>query len=151
MTILRPILFRSPFVVITVVSGFLGACGPASSNENENSNAKANEMSESSKPIPLTCVPKGEDEVCISGFSNNGTVSLNLRENLTEAVVDGTDEIKSTTFTLFFDCASKLTTASSFEFYDSNGYAIDVDASLEKAYKIDVENSWSEFFLKECS
>lgn len=151
MIILRPILFRSSFVVTAMVSGFLGACGPASIKENENSNAKVNEISGSSKPIPLTCVPKGADEVCFSGFINNGTVSLNLRENFAEVVVDGADEIKSTSLTLFFDCSTKLTTASSLEFYDLNSDAIDVDVSLKNAYKMNVESSWSEFFLKSCS
>lgn len=133
------------------MSGFLASCGFAATDENGTAIVAVDEIARDSKSIPLTCVPKGEDEVCLSGFINNGTVVLNLRENFTEALVYDAYKIMSTSFSLSFDCATNLTKASNFQFYDLDSKGIDIDSNLENSYKTDVENSWSNFLMKSCN
>lgn len=143
-------ILRCRFVFIVIVAGFLASCGLAANDKNGTAIIAVDETAEDVKSIPLTCVPKGEGEVCLSGFINNGNVMLNLRENLGEALEYGAQNIMSASFSLSFDCATKSTKASDFQFYDLDGAEIDVDSELEDSYKTDIENSWSDFFMESC-
>ena len=132
------------------MAGFCTSCGLAANDENGTAIVAVDETAEDVKSIPLTCVPKGEDEVCFSGFINNGNVMLNLRENLAEALEYDAQKIMSASFSLSFDCVTMSTKASDFQFYDLDDAEIDVDSELKDSYKTGIENSWSDFFIKSC-
>lgn len=136
-------------IFLAVIFGFFAAYGNASSKEVKNSDAQINDLIKGLKPVPLSCRAQGDDEICISGLQSSESVSLNYKLTYASVRVIGTDEIWSSSWTLYADCSANSVTVSSIEFYGLNGAKVSVSSSVKNDAKTGMENDLSAV-LSEC-